>query len=89
MRLTAEAIRSLGRRNRFVVKNPNHDSFSLRRSWIELDLRDGRRCSSEISAVTFSQPPGWPHAEGITVPFDEDIAVEIWFQLDLRSDRAD
>jgi len=81
VRLTPEALRSLGLRNRFVVKNPNHDSFSLRRFWIELELADGRRCSSEISAATFSQPPGWPHAEGITVPFGEDIAVEIWLQL--------
>jgi hypothetical protein len=81
VRLTPEALRSLGLRNRFVVKNPNHDSFSLRRFWIDLELRDGRRCSSEISAATFSQPPGWPHAEGITVPFGEDLAAEIWFQL--------
>lgn len=79
VRLTPEALRSLGLRNRFVVKNPNHDSFSLRRFWIELELRDGRRGSSEVSTVTLSQPSGWPYAEGLTVPFGEDLAVEIWF----------
>jgi hypothetical protein len=79
LRLTPEAIRSLGTRNRFVVKNPNRDYFSLRRFWIELELADGRDASSEISAVTFTQPPDWPHAQGIRVPFGTDIAVDVWF----------
>jgi hypothetical protein len=79
VRLTTEAIRSLGTRNRFVVKNPNRDYFSLRRFWIELELADGRDASSEISAVTFTQPPDWPHAQGIRVPFGTDIAVDVWF----------
>jgi len=78
VRLTPAATASLGVRNRLVVKNPNQDSFCLRRFWIELELRDGRRCSSDISAVTLSQPPGWPYGEGISVPFGEDIVVDIW-----------
>jgi hypothetical protein len=81
VRLTPEALRSLGARNRLVVRNPNRDSFSLRRFWIELELRDSRRGASEISTATLSQPSGWPYAEGLTVPFGEDIAMEVWFGL--------
>jgi hypothetical protein len=78
--LTADAIRALRTCNRFVLKNPNHDSFSIRRFWIELELADGRRCSSEITPITFSQPPEWPHAEGERVPFGQNIEVDICFQ---------
>jgi hypothetical protein len=28
----------------------------------------------------YTQPPGWPPGEGIGVPFDRDIAGEIWFE---------
>ncbi|MBM3496468.1 MAG: hypothetical protein FJX72_19440 [Armatimonadetes bacterium] len=77
--LKPDAIATLGRRNRLAVKNPNQDYFSIRRFWIELELADGRRCSSDIADVTFSQPPAWPHAEGILVPFGVEIEVAIWF----------
>lgn len=77
--LTAEAIRTLSFRNRFILRNPRRDCFKVRRFWIELELADGRKCSSDISAATFTQPPQWPYAEGILVPFGEDIAVDIWF----------
>jgi hypothetical protein len=29
--------------------------------------------------AAYTQPPEWPYAEGIGVPFGENIAVEIWF----------
>jgi len=77
--LTPEAIRSLGVRNRFRLENPHHDCFKLRRFWLDLELADGRRCSSDISAATYTQPPDWKYAEGIGVPFEENIQVEIWF----------
>jgi hypothetical protein len=78
--LTEEAIRSLDFRNRFEVRNPGRDSFKVRRFWIELELEDGRRASSMISAATFTQPSNWLFAEGIGVSFDEDISVDIWFE---------
>jgi hypothetical protein len=79
--LTPEALRSLQPLNRLVVKNPQRDCFSLRRFWLELELPDGRRASSDIAAATFSQPPDWLHAEGEKVPFGRDIAVNVVFPI--------
>lgn len=80
--LTAEAIRTLGRRNVISIGNPRQDWFKVRRFWIELQLADGRRCSSDISTATFTQPPNWPYAEGIGVPHGEEIAVDVWFDVE-------
>lgn len=79
--LTPEAIASLDRRNRFVLRNPNGDAFSIRRVWIELELADGRKASSDISTATYSQPAEWKYAEGIGVPQGQDVAVDLWFAL--------
>jgi len=62
------------------LKNPQSDYFKVRRFWIELELADGRKCSSEVSSATYTQPPGWTYAEGIGVPFGEDITTDIWFK---------
>lgn len=78
--LTPQAIATLGFHNRFVLKNPRRDYFKVRRFWIELELADGRKCSSQVSTATYTQPPEWPYAEGIGVPFGEDIQVDLWFQ---------
>jgi hypothetical protein len=78
--LPIEAIRALRMYNRFTLLNPNRDSFSARRFWIELELADGRRCSSEITAAAFSQPTDWPFSEGIRLPFDQPITLGIWFR---------
>lgn len=78
--LTSDAIKALSFRNQFRLKNPRQDYFKVRRFWIELELADGRKCSSEISAATYTQPPGWRYAEGISVPFGDDIALDIWFK---------
>ena len=51
----------------------------MRRFWIELELADGRKCSSQISTATYTQPPEWTYAEGIGVPFGEEIQVDLWF----------
>lgn len=79
MALNPAAIRSLGRRNLVTLRNPRHDCFSVRRFWIELEWSDGRRGSSDISTATYTQPSGWKYAEGILVPADQDLAVELWF----------
>ena len=79
--LTSEAIASLGFRNRFELRNPRNDYFKVRRFWIELDLADGRKVSSYVADVVFTQPPGWAHGEGIMIPHGENIAVDVWFEL--------
>ncbi|MGI6609054.1 MAG: hypothetical protein ACOX4G_00845 [Limnochordia bacterium] len=77
--LTKAAIASLGFRNTFEIRNPKRDYFKVRRFWIRLDLADGRPASSLISPGVYTQPPQWPYAEGIGIPFTESISVDIWF----------
>jgi hypothetical protein len=77
--LTAEAIAALKLHNTFALRNPRGDSFSVRRFWIELELGDGRKASSQISTATYSQPGTWLWAEGIGVPLNEDITLFIDF----------
>ncbi len=79
MPLGPEAIASLDLVNQFAIENPGQDCFKIRRFWIELELSDGRQCTSRISTPAYTQPPGWLHAEGTGVPFDEEIQVEIRF----------
>lgn len=78
--LTPEAIRTLSWRNRVAIRNPKRDSFSIRRFRLELELADGRRCSSDIAAATYTQPGDWRYAEGIGVPFESEIQVDLWFR---------
>ncbi len=81
MSLTQEAVCTLQRRNVLCVLNPNHDSFKLRRFWLELELSDGRKVTSDVAAVVFTQPPEWPYAEGIRVPADKNVEIDLWFDL--------
>ncbi|NCO39205.1 MAG: hypothetical protein COZ06_28280 [Armatimonadetes bacterium CG_4_10_14_3_um_filter_66_18] len=78
--LTPEALRTLSAHNTFVLQNPKRDYFKVRRFWLELDLADGRKCSSDISVAAYTQPPDWPYAEGLGVPFGDDITVDVWFK---------
>lgn len=77
--LTAEAIASLGMRNLFVLQNPRQDCFKVRRFWLDLELADGRRCSSQVATAVYTQPPTWAYAEGILVPQGQAITVDLWF----------
>lgn len=77
--LPPEAIAKLGKENIFKIKNPSVDSFKVRRFWIELELADGRKCSSKVHALTYTQPAGWLYGEGVGVLADEDITVDIRF----------
>ncbi|MBI2298088.1 MAG: hypothetical protein HYU66_03905 [Armatimonadetes bacterium] len=79
--LTAEAIAGLGGHNQFRIQNPRHDYYKVRNFWIELELADGRKASSRVAAVTYTQPAEWPYFEGIGVPMGTEIAVDIWFDL--------
>src|SRR5690606_21028350 len=47
--LSPQAIAQLGQVNDFVLQNVGHDYFAIRRFWIELELADGRKVSSQIS----------------------------------------
>ena len=77
--LTPQAIASLGQVNHFALDNSGHDYFAVRRFWIELQLADGRKASSQISTAAFTQPPTWPYGAGIKVPMNENIQVDIAF----------
>jgi hypothetical protein len=77
--LTPEAIATLKLHNTFLIRNPRGDFFSVRRFWIELELADGRKASSQISTATYSQPGTWLWAEGIGVPASENVTVFIDF----------
>ncbi len=77
--LTPEAIAKLSMHNKFSIRDTGRDSFKIRRFWIELTLADGRKVSTDIAAATYSQPGEWLYAEGIGVPFEQEIAVDLYF----------
>ncbi|HQC53559.1 MAG TPA: hypothetical protein PLE92_10525, partial [Lentisphaeria bacterium] len=77
--IPAEALRSIGAHNIFSLRNPNRDYFKIRRFRLLLELADGSMVSSYTSTAVFTQPPSWPHAEGILVDFNDNITVPIAF----------
>ena len=77
--LTPRAIAKLGLSNRLVIHNRDSNSLKLRRFWIELELGDGRKCSSRVETPILCQPGRWLYAEGKGVKFGENITVEIVF----------
>lgn len=78
--LTPAAIAALGQWNTLAIENPGEDSFKVRRFWIELELADGRRLSSQITRTAFTQPPEWKYAEGTGVPLGKPIELLLRFQ---------
>jgi len=79
--LPPKAILSLAAKNRLKVLNPGNDCFKIRGFWIELELADGRKCSSRIATTVYTQPPTWPYAEGVSVPRDQSIESDIVFDI--------
>ena len=77
--LTTESIRALRQWNTLEIDNPHQDCFSVRRFWLELELADGRHCTSDVTTATFSQPGTWAYAEGIGVSPSGTLTVGIWF----------
>lgn len=75
--LTPEAIAALELENTWAIDNRGRDFFKVRRVWLELETADGRKCGSQINTTVFTQPPDWPHAEGVRVPFSEAILVPL------------
>ncbi len=81
LEIPARAIAALSEWNRLAIDNPGSDSFAIRRVWIELDLADGRKASSDITATAYTQPPEWPYGEGERVPFGKPIEMTIRFRV--------
>lgn len=79
--LPPAAIAKLNAQNVLEIINPGNDCFKMRNFWIELELKDGRRCSSKITTPVYTQPPEWKYAEGIGVPFGRRIKVTIIFDM--------
>jgi len=80
LEIPVKAIAALDARSRLAIDNPRNDSFAIRRAWIELELADGRKASSDISTTPFTQPPEWPYAEGERVPFGKSIEIVVRFR---------
>jgi len=78
--LTPEAIATLSEWNTLVIDNPGHDAFAVRAFWIELELADGRKYSSQIATTAYRQPPTWPYGYGVGVAADEPIRTQIRFR---------
>jgi len=79
--LTPEAIATMDLENTFTIDNRGRDFFKIGRLWIVLEMTDGRAWSSQVNTTVFPQPPEWPHAEGVRVPFSEAITVPLrWAQ---------
>ena len=77
--LTPQAIAALEASSHLEIVNPGQDCFKIRRVWLELELADGKKCSSKVTTATTTQPSSWLHAEGTGVPFGENIDLEIRF----------
>jgi hypothetical protein len=76
--LSAQAVQTLGPTNRFQIINPDVDYFKIRNVYVELDV-DGRRVYSRITSPTLTQPIGWLYAEGIEVPADKPVEIDVHF----------
>ncbi len=80
MELDPAAIARLSEFTPLRIHNPKHDAFKIRNARIELELPDGRRAASMITATTYTQPADWLYREGTGVPADQDIRLTIRFQ---------
>ncbi len=79
--LPRSAITNLQEWNELIIENPLHDSFKIRRCYIELELDDGQTASSHVTTTVFSQPASWLFAEGTGIPLGTHIRVRIRIPL--------
>ncbi len=79
--LSPEAIASLSEWTVVTVQNPGQDSFKIGHTWLELILQDGRRASSQITRTVFTQPASWRYAQGVGVPFGQEIILTLHIPL--------
>jgi hypothetical protein len=79
--LTPEAVAALDEFTQIRIHNPKGDCFKIRNARIEFELQDGRPASSLLTTTTYTQPEGWLHAEGTSIPANKDIQFNIRFPL--------
>jgi hypothetical protein len=68
-----EALKTIGRRNTVVIRNPRQDCMKVRRIHLWFRLRDGRVGTSCVATGPFCSDAGWAHAEGEGVPLGADL----------------
>jgi hypothetical protein len=78
--LQASAITELRLHNQLIIHNPRRDFFKIRNFKLEVEMNDGKRYSSLISASQFTQPGRWRYIAGTGVPFRKNVEISIWFQ---------
>jgi hypothetical protein len=66
--LTPAAIAELDSGKHLHHRQPRTRLFQDRPVWIELEMADGQKWSSQVNTTVFTQPPDWPYAEGVRVP---------------------
>ena len=80
MELSPKAIAELRLCNQLEIHNPRRDFFKVRNFSLEIQMKDGKRYSSLISANAFTQPGRWRYIAGTGVPFRKNVKLNIWFQ---------
>ncbi|MDH7569851.1 MAG: hypothetical protein QHJ73_09730, partial [Armatimonadota bacterium] len=79
--LPPEAIAALRGVNRVAIANPGQDHFKVRGFRLDVEMADGRRTSSLVDTMAYTQPDSWLYAEGVGVPFGRAIEVVLPFEL--------
>jgi hypothetical protein len=77
--LTPAAIAALDTVTTLTLNNPDKDYFAIKDFWIELELAEGRKISSQVSTAAFTQPAEWAYGFGFKIPFSEKIQTDIVF----------
>lgn len=79
--LPQSALQGLQSSNALQLHNAGGDAFAVRRFWLEVELKDGHRVSTQVSSAAYVQPPGWPPGSGIAVPFEKNIETTLDFDF--------
>lgn len=86
IQLPSNAIAALGAENRIVLYNRGMCVYKVRDFWIELELADGRRFSSRITAPVKTQPPGYFFDSDMYYPTNPNLIgptrTEVTFPLE-------
>ena len=68
-----DALQTIGRTNRLVIKNPGCDYMKVRKLCLRFKLSDGREGSSWVDVGPYTSAKGWLHEEGQSVPIGLDL----------------
>ncbi len=80
--LPPEARKTLAAVNQLVIRNPDNDSFKVRRIYIRVTLEDGQYATSNMIGGVYCSNETWAHAEGESVALGEPIKVRIPFAVE-------